>query len=114
MKSLASYSAAKKFADETLGSVAKGSQATALTSGQAADALAALEQLAGLYRDTGRKLSLNAAVADYCEGIARLKDIPLADAITGFLRNTAAVKRASVADAVKEFLASREAKTKAA
>ena len=114
MKSLASYSAARKFADETLGSIAKGSQATALTSRQAADALAALERLAGYYRDTGRKLSLNAAVNYYCEAATRLRDIALADAITGFLGTVAAVKRVSVADAVKEFLASRETKTKAA
>ena len=32
MKSVASYSTAKKFADETIGTIAKSSQATALTS----------------------------------------------------------------------------------
>lgn len=114
MLSFATFGAAKAAAKAKLKELAKGNQAAALSSKQAADALAALERLAGFYRDTGRKLSLNAAVTDYCENVVRLKDVALADAITGFLGTVATVKRVSVADAIKEFLASRETKTKAA
>jgi len=47
--------------------IASGSQAAALTAGQANDALAALQRLNDLYRDTGRRVSLLAAASEYAE-----------------------------------------------
>jgi WD40 repeat protein len=53
MKAFPTYSAAKKHADKLVVDLHKGSQVTALTPGQATNALASLERLQGFYRDTG-------------------------------------------------------------
>ena len=58
MESFGTYSAAKQAAEKLVRDLGSGSQVTALTPGQANDALAAFERLEGLYRSTGRRVSL--------------------------------------------------------
>jgi len=53
----------------------------ALTAGQANDALAALERLDGLYRDTGRRVSLLAVASEYAEAARKLNGHTLAEAV---------------------------------
>jgi hypothetical protein len=62
MKGLPRYGEAKRHADALVGDLAKGSQVTALTPGQANDALAAMERLEAYRRSTGRTVSLLRAV----------------------------------------------------
>lgn len=111
MKSFQAYSEAKHYADTLLGQLSKGSRVTALTPGQANDALAAYERLQRYYVATGRKLSLFAAVSDYAESAGRLPDHTLADAIDGFLNSVAKVQRKDLKEAVDQFIESRKAKT---
>ena len=54
MKSFLKYGEAKAHADATVRELAKGSTVTALTPGQARDALTAFERLQSLYQTTGR------------------------------------------------------------
>jgi hypothetical protein len=72
MKAFPRYGEAKRHADALVKDLAKGSQVTALTPGQARDALAALERLQGFYQSTGRRVSLLAGISEYCEASARL------------------------------------------
>jgi hypothetical protein len=65
--------------------IAAGSQAAALTAGQANDALAALQRLDGLYRDTGRRMSLLATVSEYAEAARKLNGQTLGGAVDGYL-----------------------------
>jgi integrase len=114
MQSFATYSAAKRHADEMVKDLGKGSQITALTPGQARDALAAFERLDGFHKSTGKRVSLNSAVADYVEVAGRLpKGVSFSDAFTGYLNNVATVTRKDLGEAVAEFVAARAAKTKA-
>ena len=110
MKSVATYSAAKQFAEEMLSDIAKGSQKTALTSGQAVDALAALERLQGFYVTTGRRVSLLSAVSQYCAAAGKL-DGDLSEAVDGYLNAVATVKRMDTAQAAEQFIEERKLKT---
>ena len=103
---------ANQFADSLVKNLAKGSQAANLTSGQAADALAALERLEAFRQSTGKRVSLLAAVSDYIEAAGKLNGHTMRDAVEGYLRNTASVKRKDIAAAVEEFLTSEEPRTK--
>jgi integrase len=111
MKSLATYSAAKKFADETLAGLAKGSTVTALTPGQALDALAALERLQGFYVTTGRRVSLLSAASQFCAAAGKLDKGDLGEAVDGYLNAVATVKRADVLKAAEQFIEERKLKT---
>ena len=112
-KDFPSYSAAKRAADKTVTDLAKGSEVPKLTAGQASDAIAALEGLQRFYQSTGRRLSLRAAVADYCEVSGKLHGQTLGEAVEGYLRTVASVKRVNVSDAVEQFLTVEEPRTKA-
>ena len=77
MKSLPTYAGkggAKAFAEALVNELAKNSQAFMLTPAQASDALAAIERLVTFHQTTGRKVSLLAAVSDYCESVAKTID----------------------------------------
>jgi len=63
MKHFRAYSEANQVAKKMVKRLAKGSQAAALTAGQARDALAAFERLQAFYVSTGRRVSLPASVA---------------------------------------------------
>jgi integrase len=111
MKAFPSFGAAKAHGEALKKELAKGSVATMLTPGQAADALAALERLQRHFVATGKRITLSESAAGFCDALARLGEHSLGDAIDGFLRNTAAVKRKSLADAVEEFIKDRHANT---
>jgi len=104
---------AQKFAEKTAKDLATGSQVAALTSAQAADALAALERLQAFYQSTGKRSSLVSAVCEFAESSALLRGHTLREAVTGFLRNTASVKRKDIAEAVEEFIQLEEPRPKA-
>jgi integrase len=113
MKAFPSYSAAKRHADELVKELAKGSQSTLLTAGQARDALAALGRLDDFFVSTGRRVSLLAGISEYCEAAARLPDgRTLAEALDGYLSTVATVKRQDLATAVEEFIAAEAPRTK--
>ncbi|MFZ4817865.1 MAG: hypothetical protein ACOYLU_04375, partial [Limisphaerales bacterium] len=96
MKSLPTYNGAGgalAFAEGLVADLGKGSQVTALSPGQANDALAALERLQSFYASTGKKVSLLAGISAYCEAALKLGDRSLSDSVDGFLSNVATVKR---------------------
>ena len=113
MKAFPRYGEAKRHADELVKELAKGSQVTALTPGQASDALAALQRLQRYYQDTGRRVSLLAGISEYCEAAGKLSGCTLGDAMDGYLSTVASVKRKGVSEAVEQFIAEREQKTHA-
>jgi integrase len=108
LSSFATYSEAKTAADKMLRALAKGSRAAALTSKQAADALAALEVVQTFYEATGRRLSLHGAVTTLTDTYSKLKEKPLSEAIDGFLNTVATVKRLDIGQAVIQFIESRK------
>jgi integrase len=112
MKSFLKYGEAKAHADATVRELAKGSKTTRLTPKQTDDALDALERLTELYRATGRKVSLPAAVSEFAEASAKLRGRTMGDAVDGFLTSIAAVKRQDISQAVEDFIAGEEPKTK--
>jgi integrase len=116
MKSFPTYSGkggALEYAEDLVKDLAKGSQATLLTPGQANDALAALERLQSFYVSTGRRVSLLAGISEYCESAAKLHGRTLGEAVDGYLSNIATVTRKSLAQAVEDFIAAEEPRTKA-
>jgi hypothetical protein len=110
MQDFTHYSAAKRTGDKVVADLAKG-QATALSPGQASDALAALQRLQRYYQDTGRRVSLLAGISEYCEAAGKLNGRTLGDAVDGFLNSVASVKRKDLGQAVEEFIESRRLKT---
>jgi integrase len=111
MQTFAAYPDAKTAAERIVRELANGSQAAALTASQSRDALTALERLDAYFKSKGKRISLNAAVADYLDSVCRL-NVPLSDAVTGYLNTVATVKRMDLAAAVKEFVDGREIETK--
>jgi len=114
MERFQSYSEVKRRADALVKELAQGSHVTALTPKQATDALAALERLQGFFQQTGRRVSLLAAVSEWVETSARLNGRTVPEAIDGYLANVASVKRADIAKAVEEFLQTQTPLTKGA
>ena len=114
MKTLAKYGEAKAHAEATVRELAKGSVVTALTPGQARDALAAFERLQSHFQTTGRRVSLLAAVSCFAESDVKLAGrATMGDAIAGFLSGIASVKRKDIKEAVAEFTALRKPLTEA-
>lgn len=116
MKAFPTYSGpggAKEYAEALVPELAKHSQAVMLTPPQATDALAALERLNTFQQTTGRKVSLLAAVSDYCEAAAKLRGRMLGEAVEGFNRTVATVERKDLSAAVEEFIAAEEPRTRA-
>lgn len=111
MSSYATYSQAKATADKLVRDLAKGSQAAALTGAQALDALAALESLQSFRQDTGRRLSLLAAVSEFTEAAKRLNGHTLGEAVDGFLNSVVTVKRVNLHEAIEQFISFRKGKT---
>jgi integrase len=114
MKSFPTYAGhggAKEFAETKVKELANNSQAALLTPVQATDSLAAIECLGSFYQATGRKVSLLAAVSEYCEAAARLQGRTMAEAVEGFSRTVATVKRQDLGVAIEEFIAAEEPRT---
>jgi integrase len=114
MERFQTYGEAKRRADALTKELAKGSQVTALTGGQAADAMTALEMLRAFQRDTGHTVSLKRAVADYVEAARGLNGHSLAEAVEGFMANVVTVTRKDLAKAVEDFIEADEPRTKSA
>ena len=112
MKSFPKYGEAKTHADATVRELAKGSTVTALTPGQARDALTAFERLQSLYQSTGRRVSLLAAVSEFAEASAKLRGRTMGEAIDGYLTSIAAVTRKDINEAVEDFITGEAPKTK--
>lgn len=111
MKSFAAYSGvdgARQWADKKVREVAAGSKLASLSAGQASDALAAFDRLHRLYQNTGRRVSLLAAVSEFAEATAKLGGHTLNEAVDGFLTTAAVVKRKLISDAAAEFIESRK------
>jgi integrase len=104
---------AKEFAEAQVRELAANSQAVMLTPSQATDSLAAIERLGSFYQATGRKVSLLAAVSEYCDAAAKLNGRTLTEAVEGFSRTVATVTRQDLAAAVEEFLQTDAPRTKA-
>jgi integrase len=111
MQSFRSYSEAKTAAEALVRDLGSGSRVTALTPGQANDALAALECLDDLYRSTGRRVSLLAVASVYAASVQKLKERTIDEAVDGYLSNVVTVQRVDLKEAVEKFVASREPKT---
>jgi len=111
MKSFRTYGGkggALEYAEDLVPDLAKGSQVTALTPGQAGDALAAFERLQRFYQSTGCRLTLLGAVSDCCEAMQKLTGFTLGEAVERFLATVADVQRKTLAEAVAEFIADRK------
>ena len=114
LRTFATYGEAKTEAERIVRELAEGSQATALSASQSRDALAALERLEGFRQSTGRRVSLLAAISEFCEASSKLHGHTLSEAVEGYLRSVASVKRKDIAQAAEEFIASDEPRPKAA
>lgn len=101
------------YAERLVKDLAKGSQVTALSPGQAMDALAAFDRLQAFYTATGRKVSLLGAVSELAEAYGKLRHHSLGEAVDGFLRHVASIHRKDIGQAVEDFITSQEARTKA-
>lgn len=113
MQTFPTYSEARQAAERIVRELAAGSQAAALSASQSRDALAALERLDTFFQSTGRRLSLLAAVSEFCESAGKLRGRALGEAVDGYLNTVATVKRQDLAAAVEEFLESRSHRAKA-
>ncbi len=113
LRTFATYGEAKEAAERIVRELANGSQATALSSGQASDALAAFERLQSLFVSTGRRVSLLAAVSEFSEATSKLNGRALGEVVEGYLSTVATVRRKDLTEAVEDFIANREPKTKA-
>ena len=116
MKSFPNYAGkggAKEYVESLVREPAKQSQAVMLSPAQAADALASIERLNTFHQSTGHKVSLLAAVSEYCEAASKLRGRTLAEAAEVFLRTTATVKRKDLMAAVEEFIAAEESRAQA-
>jgi integrase len=108
-KDFVNYSAAKSEADTVVADLVKGRQNAAISPGQASDALAAFERLQRFHRDTGRRVSLLAAVSEWCESATKLPGgHSVGEAVDRFLTTVAVVKRKPLAEAVAEFIEGRK------
>lgn len=100
------------YAEKLVPDLAKGSQVTALTAGQATDAIAALERLETLWRRSGKRVSLLAAVTEFAEAAEKLNGLTLGEALERYLATVATVRRTDLAEAVEEFIRADEPRTK--
>ncbi len=114
MKAFPTYSEAKRHADKMVKELAKGSQVTLLTTGQANDALAAFERLHAYYLATGIKVSLLSAASQLVERAAKLNGHTFDEVVEGFFRTAVLVSRKNLAEAVNDFVTAEELRTKAA
>ncbi len=117
MKSFRTYSGkggAKEYAESWVKKLADSdSKIDQLTNDQSKDALAAFERLNQFRVDTGRKLSLLAAVSQLCDVATKLGEQHTpAEAADGFLRTCATVKQKDLAEAINELITKRAGESK--
>lgn len=112
-KDYATYTEAKREGEKVVAGLVKGSQASALSPGQASDAIAAFQRLQSFYEATGRRVSLLAGISEYCEASIKLPERTLGEAVEGYLSSVVSVQRKDLSEAVEEFIAAEEPRTKA-
>jgi integrase len=112
-KDFGSYSEAKRKGDKVVADLAKGNLSAALSPGQASDALAALQRLQSFYQSTGRRVSLLAAVSEFCGFAEKLPGRSFSEVAEAYLSTVAVVRRKDLAQAVENFIAADEPRTKA-
>jgi len=113
LRNFSKYGDALKAAEDKVRELADGSPATALTTRQASDALAAFQRLEALQQSIGRRVSLLAAVSEFAEAAAKLGGRNLGEVVAGYLTSVASVKRKDVSEAAEEFIAIRKPLTEA-
>ncbi len=116
MKSFPTYAGAggaREYAEALVKELAKQSQAIMLTPGQASDALASIERLNTFHESTGKRVSLLAAVSEYCVAAIKLHGRTMTEAVEGFAKTMGTVKRQELAVAVEEFTTANESRTHA-
>ena len=107
MRDFSRYSEAKREGDKLVADLAKGSRVTALTPGEANDALAALERLQSFYQSSGKRVSMLAGISEYCEAAGKLGSYTVGEAVERFLATSAVVQRKALSEAVAEFIEGR-------
>jgi integrase len=113
MATFATYSEARAEAEKKAKEIAERPQV--LTARQSLDALAALESLDKFYVDTGERVSLFAAISEYCEARRELRKSgkrDVGEAVRGYVGTVASVMRKGVREAVVEFVAAEAPRTK--
>ena len=114
MKSFATYSGdggAKKFADDLVPSLARGSQATLLSPKQAQDAFHIQDMLHAYQQESGRRISVVEAVST-CIAASRLlpATASLVEAARVYAKQLGSVKPKTIAEAVTDFIQFRKGK----
>jgi integrase len=107
MRDFATYAEAKREGDKVVAAKAKGA-GLALSPGQAADAMNAIEELQRYFQATGKHVSIRDAVGQFCANSRKLGDRPLSEAVDGFLSTVVTIKRVDLSKAVEQFIQSRE------
>ena len=111
MRTFATFPQAKEYAEQTLRELARGNHAAALSTDEAANALAVRQALEVHTRETGGKISALEAVSGYLAALKLLpKGATVLEACRAYARTIGTVKPKTVADATAEFLASRQGK----
>lgn len=106
LESFANYTEAVEAAKKICRDLAKGR--IVLTNERTREAVAAFEVIDAHYQETGKRLHLSAAMAEYAAIIKLLGELSAIEAVRGWLANAANVKRVDLAGAVDEFIASRD------
>lgn len=114
MRTFASFTEAKEYAERTVRKLAKGDQAAALSPQESTDALALRAALDAFRRDTGKTVSALEAVKSYLDATRKLGEHSLTAAVAGFHNGVASVQRPDVREAVTESLQTREPLTRSA
>jgi len=112
METFDSYGEAKAAGDKKVKELAKGSAAPIMTAAQGRDALAAMETLRELRRETGVHASLLSAASVFADATKRLGGRSILEAVQGHLETVGILQRKGLSDAVEEFIACKQPLTK--
>ena len=111
LRTFETYGQAKQEAERIVRDLATGSQNVALSSKDAADAIAVRDALDAFRRDTGRSLTALQSVTNYLDAAKLLPPgTNLAEAVQGYLRTVAVVQRKLLSEAVMDFTEARRPK----
>jgi integrase len=111
LKSFATYSEAREYAEQTVRDLARGNPSAALSADEAGDALAIRQALDTFKQETGGNPSALEAVSGYLAAVKLLpKGSTVLEACRAYARTIGSVKPKTIADAIADFLASRQGK----
>ena len=112
IRTFRTYAEAHQAAENKVRELARGDQATGLSTKESADALTIRTVLEGFFRDTGRKVTPLEAVQGFVGAARKLGEHSLDAAVAGFLASAVSIRRKDIGAAVTEFLSSREPLTR--